>query len=701
MWVEAIGTIPQAQRDKPGALLSVIPDRDLWERFISDVRAVWPIREAIFSLKPACQLFLYDGIAFYEFVSGNFWDGFAKTVGALEMPVNRQSEINREFAYASHAFGLPTIPHAFVSSSVSHIGIPISMWDAFLQVCEWALWNNDWTTLDDDVWHDALDRRLGGRKRLINFLVENRKTASALIREMLDARGILNSDPKLTLADLAQASILRREYFEEVPETADFLRERDPDSLFSDRARLSWNEERSTLSLHLPPVPATKLPAVWHLSGREQPATGTAAEMVVQGVAFAPLLRLELKSSGGSAWQRIAGIDDWALYDDVKRRFVNRDRDLLPVAQYTLLSRHPLSPELEGWAHDPEDSAIDIPHRLVDGTPVHLTRLYPESRRPRLKIGDGRWLNFAQRRGVALRVFCGTRQSEAARFGLAPNGTVRVEKWPRPFLEVPLSLVREEDIADEFTVFLDGRRALGKWVTYEFDPPGADVDQAERAFCYWQWQDPPLPLPPKPPVVHHALAALDSRVLAPVAPSWLGDHVLYVESRRLGRICFGQATECKVQMLAHTKDSLWPQTWGDYLVWVLLSQVQDEATWEEVRLARDAVAMWATINLSPIYHLIRKLEHRGFLVTRGHRYQGFQSRVVLSTASNGECHGTYCGLTTKLYEIVRAAPPVRLQINPMQWGCPPTLGIHWVQHQRQTVIEACGSQGIECVRNLW
>ena len=57
---------------------------------------------------------------------------------------------------------------------------------------------------------------------------------------MLDARELLRDDPTLTLSALKEVCRLRREYFEEVPETADFLREDDPESLFADQARLSW-----------------------------------------------------------------------------------------------------------------------------------------------------------------------------------------------------------------------------------------------------------------------------------------------------------------------------------------------------------------------------------------------------------------------------------------------------------------------------
>jgi hypothetical protein len=68
------------------------------------------------------------------------------------------------------------------------------------------------------------------------------------------------------------------------------------------------------------------------------------------------------------------------------------------------------------------------------------------------------------------------------------------ETWPRPFLEVPLSLVRDEDIPLEFTVWIDGTRARGRWQFYEYDPPDVEDEKAERAFYFWQWDEQPIPL---------------------------------------------------------------------------------------------------------------------------------------------------------------------------------------------------------------
>ncbi len=494
--------------------------------------------------------------------------------------------------------------------------------------------------------------------------------------------------------------ILRAEYFDEVPETADFLRPDDPESLFADRGRLAWNEERHTISLYLPPVRHALLPAVWRLGDREQPATTTALDFQINGGAFTKTLRLELATKDTHKQQRIPGIVDWALYDEARSRFVNHNRELLPVSQYTLISRHRLAPQLEGWQHDPEDPRIDLESQLKDGTPIFLTQLYAESRRPKLKVGDGPWIAFAQRRGVALRVFCGDKRKNAARFSVMRDGTVSTEMWPRPFLDVPLSLVRDDDIQSEFTVFLDGQPGRGKWVTFQYDPPDEeDAEKAERAFCFWRWDEFPLPRPPFR-TVHRTVSALDTQVL-PMQTLGYGRHTLHVQSRRLGRLMFGSHLECRFELLTPTAENLWPGSWDDYMAWVLLSQVQDDATWEEVRIASEAVTMFANINLNAVYHQIRKLERHGYLVARGHSYRDFKSRIVLANSPTGAFRGEYCGLTSSLYELIRKVPPLNLVVAPSEPSRPAELHIEWAQRDRHDVRNACQISGIEAVQSLW
>lgn len=698
----ALRQISENERGKAGAVLAVIPGRDEWECFVADVKAEWKNWEWVFTINPGCMVALYDGAAFYNYKSGAFWSDFAGVVGSPPIPANLQTVINRSYTKAARRFALPITEGSFVVSAVAHIGIPISMWEGFLHVCEWALWTDEWDAIDVPAWREAMTRRLGGRALLIKFLVENRHTAIQFVREMLDARRVLSADRTLTVNEIAQALILRAEYFDEVPETADFLRPEDPDSLFADRGRLAWSEERQTISLHLPPVHHDLLPAVWRLDDREQPAASTALDFPINSGAFAKTLRLHLASNGNETQQRIAGIDGWGLYDEGRLRFVNHDRDLLPVSQYTLISSHRLAPQLDGWQHDPEEPCIDLESQLADGTPIFLTKLFAESRRPKLKIGDGDWIRFAQRRGVSLRIFCGETQRTAARFSLTEDGTIRTALWPQPFLEVPLSLVRDDDVVDEFTVFLDGQPARGKWLPSHFDPHDVGPDQAERGFYFWRWNEAPLPQASVPAIVHRTLGALNTPTPEPMRGNWYGRHTLHVQSRRVGRLLFGSKIECRFELLPPLQsDKFWPASWGDYMAWVLLSHVQDDATWDEVMIAREAVAGYANVDKKELGRQIHKLEQCGHFARRGHRYINFRSRIVFANVPSGAFRGEYCGLTSSLYEVVRKVPPLSLAVAPAEPGRPAKLHIEWAQRDRHDVRNACQISGIEAVQWLW
>jgi hypothetical protein len=244
---------PRSERTRTGAFLQVIPERQSWNDFLIAAQqnmTSWANYPDGF---PNALLLLYAGLAFYEYEDTVFWPKFSRCLGLSQLPGNQQTVWNRAFEKALKQEGFRFFDQNYVGSAVYLAGIPLSMWEGFLTICQWALWKTDWTTLSDQAWQETMQRRLGGHKRLIRFLTENREpTASNFIREMIDARKILIEDNTAKISTIAQASMLRREYFEEVPETADFLRPQDPDSLLDDKPRLLWRERR--VGVHLPPV---------------------------------------------------------------------------------------------------------------------------------------------------------------------------------------------------------------------------------------------------------------------------------------------------------------------------------------------------------------------------------------------------------------------------------------------------------------
>jgi len=113
------------------------------------------------------------------------------------------------------------------------------------------------------------------------------------------------------------------------------------------------------------------------------------------------------------------------------------------------------------------------------------------------------------------------------------------------------------------------------------------------------------------------------------------------------------------------------------------------------------VTMWAEINLNSVYHQILKLERHGFLVSRGHSYRDFRSRISLTKLTSGGLHGEYCGLTSSLYVVVGTATPQRIAVAPREPGRPAKLSIYWPESERYSVRDACRKADIEVVPKLW
>src|SRR5258706_13509819 len=108
------------------------------------------------------------------------------------------------------------------------------MWEDFLNVCEWALrWKEGWEKLPDDAWKERMEHRLGGHRRLLRFLTENRETAATFIGEMVAARKLLTENASASLSDVSPN--IDRRYLDDVPETAEFLRPCNLDSLLDDK----------------------------------------------------------------------------------------------------------------------------------------------------------------------------------------------------------------------------------------------------------------------------------------------------------------------------------------------------------------------------------------------------------------------------------------------------------------------------------
>ncbi len=640
-----IQKIALPQRSRAGVLLPVVPDHSRWDDYLSSVRTEWQNWRPALGQHPSCLLVLYAGLAFYEYDENTFWPQFAKSVGSDLLPANQQQEINGAFAKAAKYFGLKLKPRDngtdFVGSAVHHIGIPLSLWDGFLDICEWALWRKDWKTLTEEEWVDAVGKRAGGRQRLKRFLIDNRESASSFIQEMLDARKILTDDSGLTIDDIAQlASILLRvEYFDEVPETAEFLRPQNPDSLFQDRARLTWDDQRRRISLYLPAVKREKLPANWHVGRYIQKAAPDPDELLLNSEAFHNPLLLKLESGQRSETQRLRGLDPWGLFDleSGGRQVVNPDRDELPLKSYLLVTQK----QIEVVSREEFDEDGNPPNEefeLSDGTVCFVTRLWPTGKYAELRLreqdGNTRTIRFRTKAKIEARFFAG-KGEHAAYFGREQD-TVKIEQWPVLCVSIPRGYFRDNktELDERFEVLIDDKSAGGQW-----ECATIQADDA-REFYFWKWSS-------SRPVMEQVTGTAKSfqelpKFFKPLSMN--GNRVLSIRSPE-----FTVYYKIYKDNPKHGMGKCWKNLPGAFLPWFLLCQSTEGMKWDDLMLAKDAIAP----NLRISYRLLCKYADHGLLLQRGRKWEIHESRVVLKPLSGDRCQMEYCGDPPILWGLYR------------------------------------------------
>lgn len=302
--------IPVDHRAKMGACVTALPDSDALQEYLTCLRAAWsqgwcnqPSRH------PHLLLRLYHCVAFLRYEGNAFWASFGDAVGDHRIASNpsRQTEINNVVDHISRHLGLEILRAAAgtrlcVQSAVRHVGIPVRIWRGFVEVCERLFVEaEDWKQWPDDRWQDAMDLWLGGRKNLRAFFVENRPTAVEWIDEMLEARRILEKNPDWTLDDVAQVSNLRPEYFDEVPETASFLRPIETETLFRDRPRLClrWQPGSAAIQVETPRLKSENLlPSEWLVLRERVNASTNPVAIPLHSTAFTQDLTLKLVRAG-------------------------------------------------------------------------------------------------------------------------------------------------------------------------------------------------------------------------------------------------------------------------------------------------------------------------------------------------------------------------------------------------------------------
>jgi hypothetical protein len=717
------------ERSKAGTLLAIVPSRYEWEEFLISVKREWSVRNRVMASYPYCLLVLYDGLAFFEYDENRFWPQFSEAVGH-NLNSNQQDELNRQFAEAAQNNGLKILTNNhgtnYVGSSIYHIGIPLSLWDGFLDICEWAWRNEEWKSLTDEEWDAEVRRRVGGRVRLAKFLTDNRETAKSFIHELHDARKILSENEKLTINELRQASLLRSEYFEEVPETAELLRPSNPESLFQDRARLVWDTNRSCISLHLPAVVCDKLPATWCVGGLSQAASATPISMVLNSSAFVDPLYLHLKTDTQTETQRLRGVSSWVLYDNERKRFANCERQPLELRSYTLISQDKLE-QVSRKGFDKEESEANEPITLTDGSQCYVTYLYPTEDRAQLSFkyhGETIKLDFRVKAKPEFHFFAGEGWRMAG-CGFFNEKSV-LDSLPLFCVTVPNGYFNnaEATLKNKFDVVIDDSKeyvAYGTWKK-------CDCNLTDHELFFWRWSDKPVGKK-LPPTTFRGLQQLNPQNFA--MPNLSGSRKISVQYRldlKYEKEFEFRPLTSQLEKRLKTLKECWQNLPGKFLLFFLLSQSHDGMNEKQLLLAKDILAPDANISIP----LLRKYANHGLLEQRGNKWGIGESRAVMQQISEQEFHLFFCGSPSilwglykhiakdiqeeeptnnrerqpRVFRVGRPQPPPPLKPLPIievidEPRKPPYLFMRWKQEFAKRIRIFLRENNVRLVENLW
>lgn len=694
----AILHIPTLERQKAGALLPVIPSRTEWTDFLNAVKLEWPVWQQNLESNPACLIVLYGGMAFFEYAQHTFWEPFSQAVGVASLPASQYTEINTAFVRVAGQLGLELFRHkdsgnAYVSSAIYYVGIPLSLWDGFLEVCEWAAHESSWKSMQDEKWAEIVRKRSGSKSRLKNFLVKDRPAATIFIQEMLDARNCLSSDEKFSLADVKAICFLRPEYFDEVPETADFLRPNNPESLLQDRARLFWNEGRSVISLHLPPVPRENLPASWQIDSVDQQASANADELVLNSKAFQPTLALRMRAQGKNELQRLSGIEPWGLFDLWNGgQSVNVSRDQLPLRSYVLVSKEKIT-EIKRSGFEEADNPQNQDFELSDGTKCFITKLWPTRNFADLQLkhqDHSVKIRFRTRSRIEARFYAG--RGQWAHNFRRIDGLLELERLPVLCVAIPAGYYDDNEMVlkNKFRVMMDEKISSGVW-----EKRVETVDD-DKEFYFWKWD-------PRPFLERKASGKVtDFKDIGAFygQANLSGMHTLSIEAKE-----FGLNFKYRVHMKNRRQEieRCWQNLPGAFLPWVLLCQSQNGMRTDELMFARDVIAPQTRL---PFY-LLRQGQEEGLFVRRGRLWQIQESRASFISNGQAGCSLHFCGdpsilwgMYRRLFHDMQGKPlPVITIINEKR--SIPFLKMDWDSAVRNELSKYLRNQGVEIRANLW
>jgi len=380
---------------------------------------------------------------------------------------------------------------------------------------------------------------------------------------------------------------------------------------------------------------------MWKVGGFEQPGASTPDAMTLNAAAFSSRLLVQLTSGSQSETQLVRGISPWGLFDLTKNRFVNPERQQLPVGSYALISREKLD-NLSRKGFDEEEYPLNESFELEDRAVCYLTRLWPRGKSPELTfthLGQKMKIRFRPTARIEARFFA-AEGSQATHFTRFEN-LLKIERLPLLCVAIPNGFANDNltVLRKKFEVCLDDAQRLRVYGGWE-----KRHEDETREYYFWRWADKPVG-EKREAQTFHSLAELRPADFAP--PNLIGRRTISIKAPTLG-INFEQQIE--IVKSKPGLDECWKNLPGAFLPWFLLCQSPAGMKWSELLLAKEAIAPQEK-DFSEA--LLRKYARYGLLEQRYQLWKIAESRVVFKPSAHGMCHVLFCGDPSVLWGMYR------------------------------------------------
>jgi len=149
-------------------------------------------------------------------------------------------------------------------------------------------------------------------------------------------------------------------------------------------------------------------------------------------------------------------------------------------------------------------------------------------------------------------------------------------------------------------------------------------------------------------------------------------------------------------------DECWRNLPGAFLPWFLLVQSAEGMKWDDLMLAKDAIAPQRPISSQD---LLRKYANHGLLRQQGRTWMISESRAVLESSTTGECHMQFCGDPSVLWGLFRHMRDHTPQLPVIEVvdkrGEMPSILMKWERNQKDRLVKYLERHSVRIVSNLW